>query len=176
MFDMCGRLTTVDVSNFNTSKATSFYGMFYNCSSLLNLNVEKFDFTNCTNTQYMFANIPSNIKINNKIAPVLKTAYGMFGGYRGASLDLTGFDLSNSTNNDGFMSSQNLTDFKPPSNIVTSISFNAPKLPVDTLVTIMNNLVPSPKHTQVLTIGAANINKLTEDQLAIAISKNWSVS
>jgi hypothetical protein len=124
----------------------------------------------------MLSNTPSIIKINNKMTPALKNTYGMFGGYKGTSLDLTGFDISNSTNNDGFISGVNLINLKPPSNITTSITINAPKLSVDSLVAIINNLVPAAKHTQVLTIGADNIRKLTEEQLAVAISKNWSVS
>ena len=175
MFDMCTKLVSVDVSNWDTGNATSFYGMFY-CCTASNLNLENFKFTKCATTQYMLSNTPSIIKINNKMTPVLKNTYSMFGGYKGTSLDLTGFDISNSTNNDGFISGVNLTDLKPPSNIATSITINAPKLSVDSLVAIMNNLVPAAKHTQTLTIGADNIKKLTEEQLAVAISKNWSVS
>ena len=175
LFDVCTKLTTVDVSNWNTRNATTFHGMFY-CSSAKNLNVENFDFTNCTSAAYMFANTPSNIKLTNKIAPVLKSTYGMFNTFGGTSLDMTGFDLSSSLDNGAFIvGGPNLTDFKPPSNIATSIVIRAPKISVDSLVAIMNNLVPSPKHTQVLDIGATNISKLTEDQLAIAVSKNWSV-
>ncbi len=89
---------------------------------------------------------------------------------------MTGFDLSNSLNNDGFISwGPNLVDFKPPANITTSIQINAEKLSVDSLIALINNLVPSPKHTQTLNIGTKNIAKLTEEQLAVAISKNWSV-
>jgi surface protein len=176
MFDMCTKLTTADVSNWDTGSSTNFYGMFYNCVNLRNLNVENFKFTNCKTVQLMLANIPSNIKLNNKITPVLKSAASMFGAFAGTSLDLTGFDLSNSTNNDSFISAgQNLTDFKPPSNITTSIMIRAPKISVDSLLAIMDNLVPSAKHTQVLDIGATNIAKLTEEQLTVALSKNWSV-
>jgi hypothetical protein len=152
------------------------YGMFY-CCTARNLDLSNFDFTKCTTAQYMLANIgASNIKLNNKVAPALKSVFGMFCTYYGTSLDMTGFDLSSSNNNDGFITwGPNLVDFKPPANITTSIQINAEKLSVDSLISIMNNLVPAPKHTQNLNIGAKNIAKLTEEQLAIAISKNWSV-
>jgi surface protein len=174
---MCTKLTTLDVSNWSTSKATNYHAMFYCCGSLKNLNVENFDFTKCTSAAYMLANIgASNIKLTNKTTPVLKNIFGLFCTYYGTSLDMTGFDLSSSTNNDGFITwGPNLVDFKPPANITTSIQINAEKLSVDSLISIMNNLVPAPKHTQNLNIGAKNIAKLTEEQLAIAKSKNWSV-
>ena len=176
MFDVCNKMTTLDVSSWNTSSAVNMYGMFY-CCTAKNINVENFSFTKCTDITYMLANIgASNIKLTNKITPVLKKAYGLFCTYYGASLDMSGFDLSNSLNNDGFITwGPNLVDFKPPANITTSIGVNAEKLSVDSLIALINNLVPSPKHTQTLNIGAKNIAKLTEEQLAVAISKNWSV-
>lgn len=45
MFSYCGKLTTLDLSNFNTSKVTNMNGMFNYCRSLTTVKV-----TNCDET------------------------------------------------------------------------------------------------------------------------------
>ncbi|MGN0513043.1 MAG: BspA family leucine-rich repeat surface protein, partial [Lachnospiraceae bacterium] len=43
MFSGCSGLTTLDVSNFDTSKVTNMGGMFYACSSLKSLDLSNFN-------------------------------------------------------------------------------------------------------------------------------------
>ena len=43
MFNGCGYLETLDVSNFNTQNVTDMSGMFYNCYELTRLNLASFD-------------------------------------------------------------------------------------------------------------------------------------
>ena len=54
MFSLCSKLTSLDVSNFDTSKVTSMGYMFYGCSSLTTLDVSSFDTSNVTFMNYMF--------------------------------------------------------------------------------------------------------------------------
>ena len=48
MFYACSNLTTLDVSNFDTSKVTDMGYMFYGCSKLTSLDLSSFDTTNVT--------------------------------------------------------------------------------------------------------------------------------
>ena len=54
MFEGCSSLTTLDVSNFDTSNVTSMSSMFYNCKSLATLDVSRFDTSKVTNMKSMF--------------------------------------------------------------------------------------------------------------------------
>ena len=64
MFDNCYSITKLDVSNFNTSNVTNMPFMFRNCSSLTSLDVSKWDTSNVTNMQYMFNNCYSLTKLD----------------------------------------------------------------------------------------------------------------
>ena len=89
MFYKCSSLTSLNLSNFNTSQVISMNNMFYECSSLTSLNLSNFNisqvknknnmFYNCDNLGYinfnnfnerkkvncnkMFYNVPNNIVI-----------------------------------------------------------------------------------------------------------------
>ena len=77
MFSYCSKLTTLDLSNFNTSNVTSMSSMFQHCSSLKSLDLSGFETSRVTSMSYMFNSCTS-----------LK------------SLDLSSFDTSNVTNFD----------------------------------------------------------------------------
>ena len=99
----------------------------------------------------------------------------MFNVFYGTSIDMSGTTLKNSKDNRSFITiADNLINFVAPDEISYSISIMADYLSVDSLMSIINNLSVVTS-TQTLEIGDVNINKLTEDQLAIAIGKNWSV-
>ena len=59
MFSGCSNLTSLDVSNFDTSNVTGMSYMFYNCSSLNNLDLRNFVTSDVTNMIYMFRNCSS---------------------------------------------------------------------------------------------------------------------
>ena len=54
MFQNCYDLTSLDVSNFNTSKVTDMCCMFVGCHKLTSLNVSKFNTTEVTDMRDMF--------------------------------------------------------------------------------------------------------------------------
>ncbi len=74
MFESCSALTSLDLSNFNTSNVTDMYYMFGSCSALTNLDVSGFNTSNVTNMYYMFGDCSAL-----------------------TSLDVSGFDTSNVT-------------------------------------------------------------------------------
>ena len=56
MFDGCSKLTTLDLSNFDTQHVRDMSSMFYGCSTLTTIYTsEKFVTTVCGNDDYMFA-------------------------------------------------------------------------------------------------------------------------
>jgi surface protein len=201
MFASCNNLVTLDIGGFNTTKVTTMYRMFYNCINLIELNLSHFDTTqvtnmsgmfngcksvkaldinhfvtnNVTNMSNMFNNCSCDIIFTNKNTNKVTTASAMFNVFHGTTIDLTGMTLKNSTNNNNFLTSAaSLVNFVPPKNISSDIKITAEKLPVETLVAIINNLATVTK-TKTLEIGPVNLAKLSDAQIAIAVNKNWTV-
>ena len=54
MFYKCTSLTSLDLSNFITSKVTNMWSMFCYCSSLTSLDLSNFDTSNVNDMDYMF--------------------------------------------------------------------------------------------------------------------------
>jgi surface protein len=54
MFNNCSGLTSLNLSNFDTSKVTTMSEMFYSCRGLTSLDLSKFDTTNVTSMSSMF--------------------------------------------------------------------------------------------------------------------------
>ena len=54
MFDSCTGLTSINLSNFDTSNVTNMIYMFYSCSGLTSLNLSNFKTGNVTNMNRMF--------------------------------------------------------------------------------------------------------------------------
>ena len=87
MFNNCRSLTSLDVSNWDTSNVTNMAAMFSNCESLTTLNLSKWDTSNVIYMSYMF-----------RYCNALTT------------LDLSNWDTSNVTNmNRTFDSCKSLT-------------------------------------------------------------------
>ena len=203
MFSDCDNLTILDLSNFNTSRATSMYRMFYDCTKLnkiifsesfktssvknmagmfgytnvlSEIDLSSFDTSSVENMESMFENAICNVDFSNKNTDKVLTTAKMFKGYKGRSINMSGCDLSNSANNDEFILNANsLTEFIPPININSNISVVANNLPASAFVAVIENLLSVPQ-TQTLTIGAININKLTDNQISKATTKNWSIA
>ena len=54
MFNGCSSLTSLDLSNFDTTNVKYMYSMFNSCSSLTSLDLSSFDTSNVTDMGYMF--------------------------------------------------------------------------------------------------------------------------
>ena len=55
MFGMCSKLTSLDVTGFDTSKVTEMSSMFYSCSKLTSLDLTGFDTSKVTSMSNMFS-------------------------------------------------------------------------------------------------------------------------
>ena len=64
IFGNCSSLTSLNLSNFNTSSVNNMRRMFYGSSSLLSLDLINFDTSKVTSTEEMFYNCSSLIAIN----------------------------------------------------------------------------------------------------------------
>ena len=64
MFSDCSGLKELNVSNFNTSKVTEMWGMFKNCSGLKELNVSNFNTSAVWNMWGMFENCSGLKELN----------------------------------------------------------------------------------------------------------------
>jgi surface protein len=58
MFEDCRNLTSIDLSNFDTSNVGNTYAMFSGCRSLTTLDLTSFDTSKVINMSYMFYNCP----------------------------------------------------------------------------------------------------------------------
>ena len=99
--DLIGYLTTVDLSNFNTSNYTDMGNMFQNCTSITSLDVSNFNTSKVTNMGYMFSDCSSLTSLDvssfntSKVKDYPSFAY-MFNNCNSLkALDLSTFDFSN---------------------------------------------------------------------------------
>ena len=93
-----------------------------------------------------------------------------------SKLDLSNLDIGHVTlgANTAFNNLPNVVDFKFGSGWQYSTSFsNDRKLSRESLLSIINNL--EVVSGQTLTLGSVNLAKLTDDDIAIATNKGWSV-
>ena len=104
MFYVCRALTSLDLSNFNTSNVTDMSSMFDSCSKLTSLNLSNFNTSNVTNMGYMFYNC-------SKLT----------------SLNLSSFDMSKVTSTSGMLSyCSALTTIYTPKSIKSGTSITLP--------------------------------------------------
>ena len=175
LFYNCTLLTELNLSNFDTSIVTTMSGMFNGCQSLTSLDVNHFVTDNVENMSSMFTGCSCDIVFTNKNTNKVKSLFAMFNIFSGQSIDLSGMTARNSTNNDSFITvAQNLVDLFPPEDICVDIHITADNISAESLMRVINNLAEVAK-PQILEIGYNNISKLTDEQLAVAISKNWTV-
>ena len=101
MFYNCNKLTSLDVSNWDTSKVTNMKDMFVECTNLTSLDVSNFDTSNVTSMQYMFVectNLTSLDVSNWDTSKVTNMSYMFYGCKSLTTLDVSNFDTSNVTN------------------------------------------------------------------------------
>lgn len=100
MFYGCSSLATLNLSNFHTNNVKSMYNMFSECSSLVTLDLSTFDTTNVTSMTDMFSGCSSLATLNLSSFNTNNVNYmgGMF--FRCSSLatlDLSNFRTNNLT-------------------------------------------------------------------------------
>ncbi len=105
MFYDCSSLISLHLDNFNTSKVTSMYSMFSGCSFLINLHLDNFNTSKVTNMNGMFHGCKSLIEIvlDSFNTSSVTNMNEMFSSCSSLTkLDLSSFDTSKVTSM-GFM-------------------------------------------------------------------------
>ena len=100
MFEDMRSLTTLDLSNFDTSNVTDMSSMFDNMRSLTTLDLSNFDTSKVTNMHTMFggmANLTSLNLSNFDTSKVIYMSYMFSGMYNLTTLNLSNFDTSKVT-------------------------------------------------------------------------------
>ena len=99
MFCVCESLTSIDLSNFDTSNSTDISGMFCGCSSLTALDLSNFDTSEVTNMRQMFDWLPalSSLNISSFNTSNVTDMRAMLRGLAVTELDLSNFNISKVT-------------------------------------------------------------------------------
>ena len=101
MFDGCSGLTSINLSNFDTSNVTDMSYMFSGCEGLTSLNLSNFDTSNVTDMRYMFyvCSGLTSLNLSNFDTSNVTSMDSMFNDCIGlTSINLSNFDTSNVTN------------------------------------------------------------------------------
>ncbi len=99
MFGGCSSLTTLDLSNFDTSNVTNMDRMFEDCSSLTTLDLSSFDTSKVTDMEGMFNGCSSltTLDLSNFDTSKVTDMVCMFFGCSLTNLDLSNFETSKVT-------------------------------------------------------------------------------
>ena len=100
MFSSCSSLTSLDLSGLDTSNVTNMYGMFSSCSSLTSLDASGFDTGNVTDMSSMFSYCKSltSLDVSDWDTSKVTNMRQMFYYCSSlTSLDVSGFDTSKVT-------------------------------------------------------------------------------
>ena len=163
MFSGCRKLTSLDVSKWNTSNVTDMSSMFWNCSKLTSLDVYNFNTSNVTSMQYLFSGC-SNL----------------------TSLDVSKWDVSNVTNmNNMFRGCSNLTTLidghesdsylECLNKLKVDIDLSScVKLNYESVYAVFNGLATVTGKT--ITLPKVMKGKLNEIKLKIPKRKGWTVA
>ena len=113
MFSSIRNLTTIDLSNFDTSKVTNMDCMFSHASNLTTLNLSSFDTSQVTNMRVMFSDMRNLtiLDLSNFDTSKVTNMIAMFYGMSNlTTLNISSFDTSKVINmNSMFINVSNLT-------------------------------------------------------------------
>lgn len=151
MFQQCEKLTTIPL--LDTSKGTDFATMFRNCSELE--SIPKLNTDSGTTFSAMF----QQCKKLKSVSMTFLTGLGLTTIFTNC-LALTDVDIDQISLNK------------------SHLSFSKCPLTVDSMVNIFNALDDHTEETTVytITLGTDSLNKLTAEQKAIAINKNYKLA
>ena len=189
MFSGYSSLATIPL--LNTSNVTDMYFMFANCSSLT--TIPKLDTSKVTNIAQMFNFCSSLTTIPQIDTSKVSSIFYMFNGCT-SLIEIPQLDTSSVTNIDSIIyNCSNVTTLGGFINLgkayLTTQSANnsaytlnlsySNNLTHDSLMNVINNLydiATAGVQPQQLVLGSTNLAKLTEDEIALATNKGWTVS
>lgn len=183
MFHNCANLELVDLSMFDTQNVTTMESMFNKCSKIQHLDLSSFNTGNVTDMDSMFMDCRALETLNvlsfntSKVVRMLR----MFAAcMKIQELDLSSFDMSSVTNITGIFDSCNkLTTLRGAmKGIKISFSLSYSNLLTrESILEIFNNVADiTGGAAQVITLHKEAKARLSEEDIAIATSKGWTVA
>ena len=151
MFDYCTKLTSIDVSSFDTSNVTLMNSLFYHCDKLIELDLTNFNTDKVTNLTNTFGECWN-----------LKTI--KLGRFNMSAADGTTFYYCTAlTNVEGTVNG-----------ICKTIDLSQSPLTNASAMVFINGLDTVSSAT--ITLKKTTFDTLTDEQIAIATSKGWTVA
>ena len=155
MFSNCNKLISLDVSSFDTSNVTNMKNMFASCGKLTELDLSNFDTSKVNNLDQMFS----------YCANLEKITFGVF-------------DINNCSTSQYilFYGCNSLTTLEGEIRGI-KFDFNLRHSPLtnDSAMVIIRGL-NSINNKKTLTFSQTTFDTLTDEQIAIATSKGWTVA
>ena len=180
MFEDCISLTTIP--QLDTSSATNLSSMFNRCTSLT--TIPQLDTSSVTNLSSMFEKCTSLTTIPQLDTSSVTDMTDLFEG----CISLTSIPLLDCSSVTSpyspfrEVSLYKLTDLGGFKNLKVSWDTNflkrVPNVTVESLMNVINNLYDLTANGlsgQTLAFGTHNLNKLTDEQIAVAINKGWTL-
>ena len=182
MFNGCKKLTSLDVSSFDTSKVINMNHMFYNCESLPQIvGLDKWYCPALVKVGSMFQGCSqlsrldlSNWKKGLEGEQLINEVYALASNEGTTYLDISGFRFVEGVNFANTFQWR-LTTLKW-SNWDSTVSIdNLTQLSQQSVVDLVANLAEL-SYNKTLTLGATLLAKLTEEQIAAATNKGWTLA
>lgn len=181
VFSGCKNLKTLDLSQWNLKNATDVSALFSSSPNLIELKIKDCNIENVTNFSYCFSECSALTELNLANWNVHKAtdfSYCFNWCSNLQELDLSNWDVENVTTfKNCFTLCSNLTSIKGPiSNIKVSMDLSFSPLTNESAMVLINGLSSEITTTQTIIFKATTYNSLTEEQIALATSKGWSVA
>lgn len=177
-FRGCSSLERINLSGLNLSKVGRL--SFYGCAALTEINFDGTDLSGLENTGSMFSGC-SSLKtvdfIAGRVFPKINyTAQMFYGCTLLERVVLTGLDLKIATYVFSMFSGcKNLTDIVGPVyNIKDDLSVGSSPLTNDSAMVLINGLIET-SEAKSFTFSAATYDTLTDEQIAVATAKGWTL-
>ena len=195
LFGMCSKLTEVNISNFNTSNVTTIEGLFNGCYLLSKVDVSKWDTSSITNMQSAFTQCYALTELNltNWDTSSVENINYMLYEVKLQQIDLTNFNAGNVTKCEKFSQRSSIINYVGGRTIDEVIENNicilnglsvgsntsimsdyADRASIRALINGLADLTGSTSQT--IYLGSTLLAKLTQEDIAIATAKNWTLS
>ena len=167
----------------NFSNVNSMRYAFYDCQSLI--SIPQLDTSNVTYFSFCFTSCKSLVSIPQLDTSNAKDVSFMFNDCTSLrSIPLLDFgNVTNISAMFGYSDIKSLTDIGGFKNLkinFTSGLNQLPNLTVQSLMNVINNLYDFRANgsttTRTLQLGTTNLNKLTDEQKAVAVNKGWNLT
>ena len=177
-FKSCGNLTEVDLSDINTESSAGFSAMFQGCNVLKSLNLSKFktDKAGAFNNMFRMCAALTSLDLSSFNTENGTIFQELFYGCSNLQELIVNFDFSKASAFTNWM--YNCSKLKTIrgsiSNLKISVSMSMVPMDNESAMLFING-VTDVEDEQTLTFKSSTYSTLTDEQIAIATAKGWSV-